>query len=199
MERPNDFPGWRMVVKGQRFGATWSGRIDLWTVAQEPPKVGDVVYLREMEVIKRVAKARWERATLEHGTVSGHRQVPLGTEGAEEYEEEREYIRLDPAPDREPRERELVWVQAYTKTTIKGFGRQYHAHLEGSPLWHQEVSGGVRSGRAYTQAWLAVVDPDHPIVRVFRENEQEESMRIPPEPETAGVDAMDWAGEEDEL
>lgn len=179
VERPNDFPGWRMIIKGSYFGASWSGRIDLWTVAVEPPKIGDVVYLREMEVSKKVAKVRWERATLEHGTVSGYRQVPLGTENAQEYEEKREYVRLDLAPDRDPKGRELIWVKARSKTTLKGFGRQYHSFLEGNPLWHTGVSGGVRSGRENTEAWLAVVDKNHPVIRRFKENGQEELERIP--------------------
>lgn len=187
VERPNDFPGWRQIVKGQRFGASWSGRIDLWTIAVEPPRTGDVVYLREMEVTKKVAMAFWERATLEHGTVSGYRQVPLGT-GGDVIEEERRYIRLDPAPERDPGKKELVWTTAYTKTTLKGLGRRFHAHLEGNPLWYQYVSGGVRSGRLGTEAWLAVVDPDHPVIRVFREDGHEIHYKWPTDTE---VDFME--------
>lgn len=186
VEHPDDHPSWRMVIKGGQFGASWSGRIDLWTTSQEPPQVGDTVRLVEMEVKKRVAKKYWSRPTLEYGVVAGWRQISLSdyVEGNPDYrieEEVRRYIRLDPAPDEDPQGRQLVWVTAYTKNTLKGFGRQFWASLEGSPIWHQEVVGGARSGRFHTTGWLAVVDPDNPVFHNFTESGHTEIKRIPAE------------------
>lgn len=135
-----DVPFWKLVVKGSDFGARWNGRIDIFS--RENIVSGDVVLLTEMKSV--------------------HRRDGDGGEVIER----RKYVRLDKADASEvdvaalPR---LVWRVANTKTTLKGYGRQYCNKLDGSPLWERRVSGGVRSGRMYTVAALAVVDDDHPL------------------------------------
>jgi len=51
-------------------------------------------------------------------------------------------------------------------------GRQYHGLISGNPLWHMEISGGVRSGRERMTAWLALVDINHRVsVRTTGDND----------------------------
>lgn len=175
-----DSPAWHLVIKGERFGVSWRGRIDLWSVSSEPPKVGNVVRLSEMEVLKRIAVRKWSS-----GTRSMERQVPLALaqkensdSSVEMREEKRIYVRIDPT-DELPQGRKLVWIEAHTKTTLKGLGRQYHASLSGSPIWCQKVLGGYRSGRAHSVGWLAVVDPENPVIHSFREGGCVEETRYP--------------------
>ncbi len=175
-------PVYHGVIKGDQFGADWNGRIDLWAIMPEPPKVGQAVKLTEMEVEKTVAKEKWSRETMHYGTVHGYKQVPLGTEKAEEFTEKRNYVRLEPVEaDENTNYPKLIWVEAYSKTTLKGFGRQYHASLSGSPIWKKEVSGGYRSGRASTTVWLAVVDKNNFVKFSHRENGEENFTYYPPE------------------
>jgi len=186
-----DRPCFKATIKGREFGASWSGRIDLYAVGfTEPPKSGEVVELADMEVVKRVGKKRWERQTLHHGTVYGWSTIPLQEAEAalkenpdsdkfKILEESRRYVRLMPAPEEDPEDRILIWRTAHTKTTLKGFGRQYHAHFEGEPLWNVRIRGGYRSGRAYTVGILAVVSPDAPLIRVHREGGAEERVQWP--------------------
>lgn len=178
----DDRPSWHAVIKGNIFGASWQGRIDLWSHGQEPPRVGEMVRLIEMEVVKQVAKKSWERLTLEHGAVSGEVQVPMeqaSEEGVRLVEEARRYIRLEPT--KQTSDMQLIWVTAYTKTTLKGFGRQFWAHLEGNPIWSKEISGGARSGRFNTTGMLAIVDRDYPVIHIHTENGHTEETRIPAE------------------
>lgn len=184
--RDSDKPCWRLVVKGDRYGASWSGRIDVYSHV-EPVRLGagEVVHLAHMEVRHRVWVQPWTRPTMEHGTASGYRRVPppgAETETApvatrsgetlgepEEREETSQYVALLPSSSGSDPAGTLVWATARTKTTIKGLGRQYYAALEGSPLWSLRVSGGVRSGRESTDAILAVVEEGNPLIHVFRE------------------------------
>lgn len=178
-------PVYHAVVKGSHFGAEWNGRIDLWAIMPEPPKVGQVVKLTEMEVEKIVTKEKWSRETMHHGTVQGYKQVPLGIENTEEFKEKRNYVRLEPVEaDKNTNYPELFWVEAYSKTTLKGLGRQYHVSLSGSPIWKKEISGGYRSGRASTTAWLTIVDVDNFVKLLHRENGEESSKYFPPEAES---------------
>ena len=202
---------WRLTVTGRQFGASWKGRIDLFAFTDEPPKVGDTVTVSVMEVTKRVRKAPWSRPTLEHGVVSGERQVRLqATEGqvecdalgvplmaglGREVDEVRTYVRIEPAAECADSEgRELVWLQAYTKTTLKGLGRQYRVSLSGNPLWKREVSGSARSERFNTVAWLVVVDNDHPVTwRLEEAGQPDREVRYPDlsgEPTDAALAAL---------
>ncbi len=72
--RDSDKPCWRLVVKGDRYGASWSGRIDVYSHV-EPVRLGagEVVHLAHMEVRHRVWVQPRTRPTMEHGTASGYR------------------------------------------------------------------------------------------------------------------------------
>lgn len=162
-----DVPVWRMLVKGSLFGASWNGRIDLWATGGEPPKPSDVVQLSWMESVKRIVKKEPEVDR---------------DQATSEVEEVRRYVRLDPAPDAEPNGRVLVWASAHSKTTLKGFGRQYSESLEESSIWKLGISGGVRSGRERTSAVLAIVHEDSPIRIIHREGGSLEERYIPSDP-----------------
>jgi len=164
------------VLKGKRFGADWYGRIDLYSHIGLP-EPGQICVFSEKIVKKTVWVQKWTRMTMHHGPVSGYRRCAPDAEGAEERQEEDRYCVLLPADGLEPEGR-LVFISAYSKTTLKGFGRQFHANLRGTPLWYKEIRGGVRSGRAYTVAWLAVVNPDHPVFHCHREGGEETETKI---------------------
>ena len=163
---PHDLPCWKMVVKGSQFGASWAGRIDLF--APRPIEIGETVLIREREahhLVKRTLRTKGigiasgvPGATL---TVEDEHPYAEAPEEAEEVLKEHRYLLLHPIE--EPAECRMVWATAHTKTTLKGLGRQYGANLNGLPLRKWEISGGVRSGRKHTTAWLAVVDQAHPV------------------------------------
>jgi len=174
----DDHPCVRMTVKGDRYGVAWNGRIDIYAHTTWQP--GDVVWLTELEVVHRVKAVEKRCSTSPFTQLAGgpvakivHEKVPLWyrREG-EEVIETRRYVRLDNVRDEEianlsdaehatmPR---LVWREAHSKTTIKGFGRQYANQLRGVPLWEKRVSGGCRTGRIHSEGSLALVDDDHPL------------------------------------
>lgn len=161
-----DVPAFKLVIKGSRYGASWSGRIDLF--ATSIPSPGNIVSIREMEA-KHLIKVRREnraRNDFESGTVQEYIkeiELPVTADDpdAEEVIRVRRYLVLEPFDG--PAICRLVWAEAYTKTTLKGFGRQYWAEIKGAPIVSWLVSGGVRSGRAHTTGALAIVDQDHPL------------------------------------
>ena len=171
-----DTPVWRQVFKGREFGAEWAGRIDIYTPWQGGVREGDVVRLRHMKALHKIRKVIEEGR---HGDPI-ERVVPITSDEGKEAIEEHEYIVLEPIQALTSEAKyELHWVKAYSKTTLKGYGRQYRACLDGDPLWKKEVSGGVRSGRAHTTAWLAVVDQEHPVLQRFYEGGEVEVTRYP--------------------
>ena len=158
-----DIPAFRLTVKGCRYGAAWSGRIDLFSASIPQP-----------ETLCR--SGRWRLSTLsrrenrpndfESGTVQEYIkeiELPVTADDpdAEEVIRVRRYLVLEPFDG--PATCRLVWAEADTKTTLKGFGRQYWAEIKGAPIVSWLVSGGVRSGRAHTVGVLAVVNQDHPL------------------------------------
>lgn len=181
-EYHSDFPCHKMVLKGKAFGASWSGRIDIFADAEY--SVGDVVDVRIMQsrhLIKQMSKVvghvqNSPYAPLSHLVV---KTVPLQTNESltenakfERVIEERNYIVLNRSE--ESAQYRLVWATAYSKTTLKGYGRQFHASISTDTcLWHQACSGGVRSGRAHTEGVLAIVDEKHPLIKKFREGGEE--------------------------
>lgn len=144
--RSGDDVRFKLEFSGSSYGASWAGRIVMW--AKRPIVTGDVVTLRHMRA--------------KHVKIS-HVENDQGQTERKETIEQHEYIALDTTPLATPTS-ELVFVTAVTKTTIKGFGRQYWADIDGVPLWFKEIHGQVRSGRAGTAAWLAVVDDEHPVI-----------------------------------
>ncbi len=156
-----DVPAFRLTIKGSRYGASWSGRIDLF--ATSIPSPGNIVSIREMETKHLIKVRREQRGTLEHGKVTVEIELPVTADDpdAEEVIRVRRYLVLEPFDG--PATCRLVWAEADTKTTLKGFGRQYWAEIKGAPIASWLVSGGVRSGRAHTTGALAIVDHDHPL------------------------------------
>jgi len=156
-----DVPAFRLTVKGSRYGAAWNGRIDLFTAAV--PEIGAVVSIREMESRHLIKVRREQRQTLEHGVVTVEKELPITADDpdAKEVIRVHRYLVLEPFDG--PAICRLVWAEADTKTTLKGFGRQYWADLKGSPIASWQVTGGYRSGRAHTTGALAIVDQDHPL------------------------------------
>jgi len=169
-----DVPAFKLTIKGSRYGASWSGRIDLF--APVLPQAGDIVSVREMEVKHLIKVRREQRGTLEHGKVTVEKELPITADDpeAEDVIRVRRYLTIEPF-DGEPTSK-LVWAEARTKTTLKGFGRQYWARVEGAPIASWKVKGGYRSGRAYTVGVLAIVDSDHPLYVITEGDTEEEKI-----------------------
>jgi len=161
-----DYPRYRIDIKGQAYGASWNGRIVIY--APHPVAPGEVVTIREMEATHRFREEAVEVVHVQktvddpptHWEVHPHSVT--SAEG-EEALRTRRYLVLEPAPAGTEPKGKLVWATAYTKTTLKGFGRQYWAKVGGNPIVQWAVTGGYRSGRASTTGVLAVVDSDHPL------------------------------------
>ena len=161
---------YRISLKGEQYGATWSGRLVLYA-----PRVigrGEVVRLRHMRAAHQVQAIYHEHATspftqLKGGpasTTTRERIAITAEDPAAQTEIDRyEYVVLEPTPG-SAAAYELIWAEADTKTTLKGYGRQYWAAITGAPLWELRIGGGLRSGRAHTTGVLAVVDTEHPLI-----------------------------------
>lgn len=180
--RTPDGSKFKLTIKGDAFGASWTGRIDIF--AQHPFRPGDVVAVSEVQVAHTVAVQRTGRPTSGFTQLRGgpaqveQRQViPLNqitdelreAEGFAVEVEQRTYIRMDDAHGADPGTRRLVTLLAASKVTMKGYGRQYRHAFTGVPVWEKRVSGGVRSGRIENTLVLAIVDDEHPleVVTVF--------------------------------
>lgn len=134
-EKPRKgFQSWKYIRKGDYFGVSWVGRIDLFTEA--PFQKGDCVNIKEMLVTK----------------------IPRESQSGESGEEIRRYFQLKKSAIETPA-LELYLVDTRYKTTLKGFGRQYSYKLEVSsePLLHKRAAGSVRSGRRGGTTHLLVV------------------------------------------
>lgn len=163
-----DVASHRLVLKGSDYGVCWSGRIDLWSQLW-PVEAGALVRLCHNQARRQVWVLPEERTiagmTLDARRVTTYRRCLPGTEGAEQREDVNEYVVLLPAPEGVTDDDALamVWAEARSKTTLKGFGAQYHRWIEGQPLWSQSISGGCRSGRIDVVGMLAVVYADDPL------------------------------------
>lgn len=167
----NDFGCYKIDMKGSRFGAQWSGRIIIYGLKPFAPD--DIVSLSVMSVKKQVREMTTSRATMKHGTVSITRRVPLSCDDGDVKEVQDIYLRLDPAQENGEETPSLVWATAYSKTTLKGLGRQFHASLDDSAaLWSMSVHGGARKGRFGTTGILAIVSKKYPLVKKFTEGGQ---------------------------
>lgn len=167
---------WKMEVRGSQYGRNWDGQITIFSHMKSPPQVGDTVYMRIMRAEKRVKQITFFKESFNAGRVESTATLPAYTTEEEipaliesgklhpnaagsllmDATIEHEYIVLD-GTHREP-EYNLVWAEARTKTTIKGFGAQYRSDIDlSNAYWHQSIYGGVRSGRAHTTGTLALV------------------------------------------
>ncbi|MFH1462311.1 MAG: hypothetical protein ABIG08_01240 [bacterium] len=161
-----DYPRYKIDIRGRRFGASWDGRIVIYAPRSVVP--GEVVTIREMEATHRfreetVEVAHVQKSPHEPPTHTEIQPRPVTSIEGEEVLRKRCYLVLEPASDAEPKGK-LVWATAYTKTTLKGFGRQFWAKVRGAPIVQWEISGGARSGRFHTTGILAIVDAEHPLV-----------------------------------
>ncbi len=155
-----DDPAYKIDVRGKKFGADWNGRIIIY--AAQPYSIGEIVSIRYMEATHRVKAVSEERETV-YGKVQVEKILPMTAEEGDEKLFTGQYLVLEKARKEEVVGK-LVWAEAHTKTTLKGFGRQYWAEVSGQPLAEWRVSGGVRSGRAHTTGVLAVVREEHPLI-----------------------------------
>ena len=150
-----DRPCLRAVVKGSSLpgwgGASWSGRLDIYCPAETVPSIARV---RVMEVLHAAGHRRVEK----HGAPMGPK-----TEVEVEYPSTYTYLALEPDESEPLAALVAPWVDY--KTTLKGFGRQWHATLDASrALWACRLSRQARSSRFGTLGAIAVVDDDHPVV-----------------------------------
>lgn len=188
-KRSHDTPYYKIEVRGRAFGRQWRGQITIF--ASRPMQVGEVVRARIMNARHRVKALTFTRQTsgLKNAPPSvTHRailpiftteaDIPARIESGDLYPDaadgilreeiqERHYIVLHPkvwdGKDEVPFS--LVWAEAHTKSTLKGFGAQYRASIDADDaVYTSEVRGGVRSGRAHTIGLLAIVPAGKAIV-----------------------------------
>lgn len=153
--RQSDRSVLRAVIKGNSLpgwgGVSWDGRLDVFCLAETVPSVARV---RVMEVTHAAGQHRVEK----HGTPMGPKN-----EVEVEYDPTHTYLALEPSEENPSAA--LILVSVDYKTTLKGFGRQWHARLDAvGALWATELSRSARSGRFGVYGAVAVVDDDHPVV-----------------------------------
>lgn len=137
----------RAIVKGRNFGASWSGRIDVFDQRSNPASLAHV----------RVMRTHHEAGAQMTGIRVTGPGYPWTSKTTYKWEHSNEwqYVALDDATDEEPTCR-LVVVSAIQKWNRDD-------RITGKPLWSCSCSGSSRSGRHSGQATLAVVDADHPL------------------------------------
>jgi hypothetical protein len=176
-----DSPCWKMTVKGARYGHDWHGRLDIYSHVDPSLLVQDAVVLG---AYSRAVKEVWiqteQRQTMEHGICRVRHRVDPATEGAEKKVEEDTYFVILPIANGEVPVPigSLVYAKAYSKTTLKGFGRQFSAAIHGTPIWGFDFFGGYRSGRAGTATMLAVQADDAPLTVEHHEGGAVESYEV---------------------
>lgn len=155
----------KATFKGSEFGASWRGRIDIY-VNGEKGKRNEFGFLEFPEYVR----VRYMEVTKQSGIIS-EPNCNLGQEDTLEYSSTNYYLSLDYLyPDEVEGleeielDQQIVYVKAYTKTTNKGLGRQFWAKLEGNPIYAWYMRGGARGGRFGTEAAIAIVNKNNPIV-----------------------------------
>lgn len=167
----------KMVIKGDQYGASWSGRIDIF--ASEAFKAGDVVNVREMcsKHLVRVVEKGGYRTFHEGIPYTKKEEIPItetvqpatnpdeANKGdivkVEDVIRERRYFVFEKS-EAKPTYK-LVYAIAHTKTTLKGLGRQYWAEANTDAcIASWTIDGGMRSGRAHTTGVMAIVNEEHP-------------------------------------
>ena len=157
---------YKIDIPGSNYGASWSGRIVIYSNQIISP--GDVISIREMRAVHKVKRIRYHRPTMEHGIIMQEQTVPLQSENEEAFEtkelhpylvfEKFEKVLENPVMS-------LNWIIRYSKTTLKGYGRQYRYEIDtDAAVAAWMIHGGVRSGRAYTEAGLVITSPENPVI-----------------------------------
>ncbi len=163
----SDHQCYRIDIKGSKYGASWLGRIVIY--ADKPYAAGDVVDIREMRAVHKVKRVYRQRGTVYGTVVSTFENTPMSEDvddddaNAVVVHEERPYLVFEPS-DTDP-QYNLHWITRYSKTTLKGYGRQYRYTIDSSAaIASWRVYGGARSGRLGTTGVLAITDEDHPVI-----------------------------------
>ena len=141
----------RATVKGRRFGASWSGRIDVFDQRTDT----DTHFARV-----RVMRTEHQAGVSMIGVRVTGPSFPWYSREVYEWEHSSswEYVVLE---DTDGDEAEVKLVFA---TAIQKWNRS--DRIEGDPLWQVGCQGKSRSGRHSGQAALAVVDEEHPLIAV---------------------------------
>jgi len=118
-----------------------------------------------MEVTKECGKSRMEN----HGEVMGAKK-----EVSVQYSPTWQYISIDPIDGDPTEELETlllsIWRTDY-KTTLKGFGRQYHSSWDTSRmLWSYSMGSSARSGRFGSSIIVGIIGKENPIIEIFSED-----------------------------
>lgn len=169
-EHHTDDACYKIDVKGEKYGASWSGRIVIYS-KKEFGK-GDLVDVREMFAVHKV-----QRVYTKQGNVYGTdlnttiEDVPLNQEVEEgdrvrverDARSERSYLVLEETESE--KQYNLHFIQRRTKTTLKGYGSQYGYTVDDDcAVASWRISGGARSGRYHTDGVLAITTPEHPVL-----------------------------------
>lgn len=139
----------RATVKGSNFGASWSGRIDVFDQRSDP-----MSYVARVRVMRTEHKAGQEHTSyrVEGPSYHWYSKTAYQWENAQQWE----YVVLDDAVGEAP-ECRLVFAYAIQKWNRDD-------SVRGDPLWQCRVSGSSRTGMHSGQAVLAVVDEEHSLV-----------------------------------
>lgn len=138
----------RATVKGSRFGASWSGRIDVFDQRQDPtnPLARVRVMRTEHEAGAKMQGKKVEGPNYPWYSVSYYEW---------EHSDTWEYVVLD-----EPQGGEATARLVFT-TAIQKWNRD--DRIGGDPIWQRRCSGSSRTGKHSGQAVLAIVDGEHPL------------------------------------
>ena len=138
----------RATVKGRDFGASWSGRIDVFDQRSDPSAPLASV---------RVMRTQHEAGAQMTGVKVTGPSYPWYSKTAYQWENsnEWEYVVLDDVDDEEPTCR-LVLTSAIQKWNRDD-------RITNNALWSTACSGSSRTGRHSGQAVLAIVDAEHQI------------------------------------
>jgi len=167
-EHRTDDACYRIDVKGERYGASWSGRIVIY--AKQEFGKGDLVDIREMLAIHKVTRVKTQTRTIRGETLTSIEDVPLdhtvepgeNQSVDEDARSRRQYLVLEASESQ--KQFNLHFIHRRTKTTLKGYGAQYGYTVDDdAAVASWSVHGGARSGRYYTDGVLAITDQDHPI------------------------------------
>lgn len=150
---PTRQPNLRAIYHAPGHGAAHSGgRLDIYAIGMgtDPSQIPEVCRLRWMEATHAAPPPALEQ---KHGP-------------AREWSPTWQYLVLERQDVATPATAALVVVSAESKTTLKGFGRQYHATLraEGAfQVLRRWERWAKETGWFSTASVMALVDDDHPI------------------------------------
>lgn len=181
-------PALRAIFKGKDGGeVSWQGRMDVF--------VSTEFYKNKLDseeslwnLYPTIARMRIMEVTKQSGN-----KIKYEDTGKERsFSQTRTYIVLEPLDEtqfsEEDLDGELIYVQARSKYTLKGLGRQYSSFFRSDDcVWSYSMSCSCRSGRVSVESILAVVNKENPLVKVSREDGNETLIYFPAEAEDVNV------------